>query len=441
MAGHFVVFSNWGVPLFAMLLLRWLRTGHRREAIWGGVVLGSIGLFDANQFSLTLVLALVVVAGVWWLRTPRAERFRVRPSPSEVRRWGGGLVAMGLSGIAVLLPLVLPLLGSLRGGDISNAPLSGAKDFGPDLVGYFTPSYFHPIWGKFGSQIADRLHFLDIPKVVFVGYIALGLALLALAVRAHRNVRRWWLVTVLFWLLSMGPVLKVNGADHLTADGFPFTLPLPFVLFHLIPVLGSGILVPQYAESVMFLGLAILAGYGLVWMCRRVSYGAGLGLCALAAGIVLIESMTVPIPLQGQPRVNPVYSKLAAEPDHLAVLEEPLGWQTELGGFGHIDAVQLYYATVSHKPVVSGYVSRVSDRFMRYYDRPVLSAFVSPEKPLPAEAQNGGNVSQALHQLNVGYLILHHTDQFDKLNSYVRQTLGYQPYYEDPELVAFKVPQ
>ncbi|MBV8084663.1 MAG: glycosyltransferase family 39 protein, partial [Chloroflexi bacterium] len=147
-SGHYNIFANWGIPLAAMFLLRWLRTGGRKNAVIAGAAIGSVGLQDANQMSLGLVLLGVMVLGGCWLKRPNFRQLATQ--------WTVDLAAMGGAAFLVLAPMVLPLARFLFGGDISKTPLSGAHDFSPDLVGYFTPPFMHAIWGKFGSDIASK---------------------------------------------------------------------------------------------------------------------------------------------------------------------------------------------------------------------------------------------------------------------------------------------
>src|SRR5579872_6099558 len=103
--------------------------------------------------------------------------------------------------------------------------------------------------------------------------------------------------------------------------------------------------------------------------------------------LFLFESLTIPLPLF-VPQVDPVYAQLARQPGTQAVLEEPLGFRDGRMGIGPIDRNQLYSATVSHKPIVMGYLSRVPDDYFTYYQQPALQQFIAPNAAPTPQSQD-----------------------------------------------------
>jgi hypothetical protein len=139
--------------------------------------------------------------------------------------------------------------------------------------------------------------------------------------------------------------------------------------------------------------------------------------------------------------VDPIYAQLAREPGRLAVLEEPLGWRDGRIGVGREDPGQLYFATVSHKPIVSGYLGRVADSVFQYYlQQPALAFFIAPDGPPTPQSQSPALVRVTLHRMGVGYIILHRDAFYDREVAYVRRVVQAKPMYEDAELAAYRVP-
>jgi hypothetical protein len=438
---HFGAVNTWATPFFALFLLRWLRDERPRDGALAGLFLGCVGLNGLDQVSFAVSFGALAVLGSLWLRWRAAGMpLPPRPAPAAVRLWLHGAALLAAVSVVVFLPELVPFVQGLGHGWSTGTPLSASDDFAPDLLGTFMPLYLHPVWGSWVTPLAAAIHGLDQPKVIFTGFTTLLLALLALAHSRRSSVLHWWAMTLLFWLLSLGPHLHLDGSSQFTVGGATFRVPLPYLLYHDVPFVGGG-RIPGYASLITSLGLAVLAGYGTAWLAARLPRPrySGPVLAAVAAFLVLFESLTAPLPLY-VPQVDPVYALLARQPGRQAVLEEPLGWRDGRMGVGPIDRSQLYYATVSDKPIVAGYFGRVPDDYFTYYtQQPALAQFVTPDGPPTPQSEDGTAVRSALHRMGVGYIIVHRYDLYDTVATYVQKVVGAQPFYQDGQLTAYRV--
>ncbi|HLQ35789.1 MAG TPA: glycosyltransferase family 39 protein [Chloroflexota bacterium] len=426
-AGHLTVVTTWAVPLFVLFLLRWLRGGNRRDALIAGVFLGCAGLIDLNQLVLTFCLGAVVVLGFtltrlrgWTASGRLSDRLRLQLI---------GVGMLGAPALILLSPVLAALLDGLRAGWATTTPIAAPTAWSPDLLGYVVPLPLHPWWRSFGLGVAQRFHFDDPARLVFIGYAALLLSAIGAAARGS-NARKWGLVALGFWLLSLGPLLHVGGVA--------FNFPMPFVAFHALPLIG-GIANPGYFSLLFMLAVAIVAAHGASWLAAVLKRGALVP--AILAVIVGIESLITPLPMF-QPSVDPVYQRIGAEAGAQSILVLPVGWVTELGGEGDFDIAEMYFATVAHKPIVGGDVSRVPRRYFDYYrQQPALGPLLFPDRAAAPESQQRELVSQALRQLDVDYIVLRHWPRYNQQLTYIRQTLGYDSFFEDAEVSAFRVPR
>ncbi|MBV9582206.1 MAG: glycosyltransferase family 39 protein, partial [Chloroflexi bacterium] len=435
-AAHLDVVMAWPVPLFAFFLLRWLRGARVVHAVAAGAALAAVGLTDLSQFALCLVFAALVVVGFTWRWLPdwrAADHHHVRLR-SELL----GIGAIGLTSALLLGPQLAALLDGLLHGWSTDIAIGAADGWAPDLLSYFTPLPNSRLLGSLGTAVAQNFKFLDPPRLVFLGYVTLALAIAALWARRRANVRCWWLIVAAFWLLSLGPHLHVAGQTQFSIGGAQFQVPLPFLLYHALPLLG-GLSIPGYASVFVMLGLAVLAGHGIAALSTRTGHAA-----ALAAGLgllVVAEFSVTPIGMFG-PQPNPVYARIGAEPGSQAVLVTPAGWSTELGGLEGFDQAEMYYATFTQKPMVSGYVSRAPKTLFSYYEgEPALSVLLFPDRPPTPDSSDPRQVAAALDRLGVGYVVLHHSAAFGQQLEYLTTTLNYPVFYQDADVVAFKVPQ
>ena len=442
-AGHFNIVTTWGVPFFVLFLLRWLRGARVRHAALAGLFLACVGLNDLNQLSYSVTFGVLAVLATL---LPRLWALRGSATPlvgaalgQATRRWLLGAVALGGVAAVALAPELVPFADGLRHGWSTVTPLQTSEDFAPDLAGYITPLFLHPLWGRWAGDIASSLHFLDWTKMVFLGYTTLALALISLG-RRRAGVGAWWAVTLFYWALSLGPHLHAWGNRYFTLFGATFDIPLPYLLYHTIPLVGGG-RIPGYASLMVSLGLAVLAGHGLALLAAMLPWRpAGAALAALAALLVLYESLTAPIPLWS-PQPDPVYSLLAREPGRQAVLEAPLGWRDGRIYLGYQDNAQMYYQTVSQKPTVAGFSARVPDSLFTYYQsRPALAGFYAPDQPPTAASMNRAQVLAALRELGVGYIIVHRSPFYNTLVTYMTRVVPARQFYQDADLIAYRVP-
>lgn len=151
-------------------------------------------------------------------------------------------------------------------------------------------SFFRP-WGHDGdpSRRAGD-HFTNIN---YLGYLPLLLFLLgALLARAHRERHLWTAALGVFFVLSMGPVLVLDG--QVTTMGEDSYLTLPFYhLFTRIPYLC--LVSHPYRITVMtMLALAVMSGYGMDRLLRWLpGWPLRVGLTALIAAGVLAETVNI----------------------------------------------------------------------------------------------------------------------------------------------------
>ena len=435
-AAHLSAVMGWAVPLFAFFLLRWLRGRRLVHAILTGAALGAVGLTDLGQLSLCVVFGAVAVLGFtlrWQPAWRAAGNLRTRLGAELV-----GIAAIGLTGAVLLSPLLAAVVDGMRHGWTTDVSVGAADNWSPDLLSYFVPLPQSRLFGDFGTAVARQFQFLDPPRLVFVGYVTLTLAIVALWARRRANVRCWWLVVAGFWVLSLGPRLHLAGQTQFSIGGLHFEVPLPFLVYHQLPLFG-GLSVPGYASLFVMLGLAVLAGHGTAALGSRTGLATGL---AAGLGLLVVAEFSVTSTGLFGSQPDAVYARIGAEPGNQAVLDMPTGWGTELGGLEGFDLAELYYATFAQKPIVSGYVSRGPQTLFAYYERePALSALLFPDRPPAPESSDPDQARAALDRLGVGFIILHHSPRFNQQFDYLTTTLNYPMYYEDASLVAFRVPQ
>jgi hypothetical protein len=429
MVGHWNLNHLWVLPFGLWFLLRLYD-----RPTWGrAVALGAMGavvfLTDLTFFVFWLGAGLVIAAWRWRETLTRALATRLAA--------GGVVTAIGS------LPLLLSMARDLRGGELDHLRgWGGAHEHSADLLGFFTPSIEHPLWGGLFHGVKGSVFGLE--EYAYAGLAVLGLAIAAVVMRRRAGTRVgvWVLLAVGSAVLALGPFLHVNGwtGGRFTKFGESFSVPLPYALFHSIPVL-SGLRIPGRFSMVTALALDVLAAVALARLIRGRAPRVQWAVVAVVLAVTLVEFLPPPHLRLQSPRVPAAYQAIEASPDRGAVLEIPLFWRD---GFGQIGApdnhdIFLYYATKHGRPLVGGMVARLPEA-----RRAALYGVDEYRQLLTLQHQVGfkdpANFTAAdLRGRGIGFVVYHRSRPMPDVLAYV-SGLGMEQLADDGDTVVWHVP-
>lgn len=359
---HLNLLSLYFLPL-ALLAVQRLgvagRTGAGRWALVG-LALALMGQLLSSFYGLAYVL-IAVAGALGWLVLTRRPWARW-PAPLT-RRLFGGLGGVGLAFGALGLVVTLPywhtrqVMGFARTAD-------DWRTWSAQPLDFLAVSLHNWTW-------AGLLPVRD-PDPLFAGFTALALAAVGgfsgwrlarrrpVVARPDRLPRGpfgfYALLGLVGAILCLGPELNWNGMQ----------IPLPYSLITRLPV-GEALRAPVRAAPLVFLGLAVFAGWGTVRVLRRLTRlpvfqppvlrrVACAGLVAGLAGLMLVEQRVAPLALTPVPataEAQPaVYRWLADHPDGGVLVELTAG--TGLAD-PTVDTMHMYYQTFHGHPLVNGY--------------------------------------------------------------------------------------
>jgi hypothetical protein len=214
-------------------------------------------------------------------------------------------------------------------------------------------------------------------NTLFLGWAGLLLAAVG-SLAFRRRLRPWIAAFVTFVVLSLGPLLQVNGRLVFDFDGLETSFPLPFILLHYLPVVKAN-RAPNRFSVVVMLALAVLAGYGAYWLLRRLRRPALRSVASVLMALVLFEHLAVPLPLTDA-RIPAIYQAVAEESGDFAILQLPMGWRNSYGVLGAENTRTQYYQTYHHKRLLSGNISRNPAFKFQYFERqPILESLIRIE--------------------------------------------------------------
>ncbi len=453
--GHYDIVSTEFIPFFTLFFIKSLREPGFKNPILAGIFAALCLLAEMIFGVFLLFLGLILIAD--HLRQQTAPR-----SPFAIR-----LLALGATAALIWSPVMLPILRAFAQGNFALTGWGESLKLSADLVGWFTPTALHPLWG---ADWATRLRevqegsapFNDV-NTVFLGYGALALAL-AGAMAYRKRLTVWIAAALIFAVFTLGPLLQIKGQFLFALDNLlreqgiaqDITFPLPFALLHYIPVINAN-RVPARFSVVLGLSLATLAGFGAFWILRRIKKRSLLvGVTALLTVLVLFDVLSVPLPLTAAGTPD-VYAKIGAEEADFTLLQLPLGWRNSFGVYGAERTQIQYYQHVHQKPMLGGNISRApAFKFDYYRNIPLFQAIAQTELPQSDPAVSAETLEKAKQQAadlmtlyNVGYVVIHqpipgrkpYADTFTATRQLIFELLPLEnkATYLSPEAAAYKV--
>jgi hypothetical protein len=406
---HLNLLSIQWIPFALLFLVRATRRGQLWDGILSGLFFAFAGLSSWHHLTLS-----GMIGGLWLLYAWLTER----------REWSRKTWRALLALVATLGLVTGPFLAPLVWEDFANPsgqdPYLGKEgETQTDLLAYFIPNLYHPLWGDLAAPVHRRF-LRNKDHAVSLGYVPLILVVYGvLQWRKDRGMRFWLVGLLVFWLLALGPFPRING------EPYP-NIPLPYRLIGWsFPV--RSLRNPERLNIIVGLCLALVGGASMKNLLRRLSgQRATLGAIALSM-LVLLEYWSWPFPTR-EPGIPDYYYQLAAESGDFAIADLPIT--------NDLSKRYMYYQTVHGKPTVTGHVSRPpADAYDFVASNGLLRAMWQDRRPAP-----GGDARAELASLTdagVRYLIVHKDQmsagQLEALASY----LPTSPIVVDDELIVY----
>jgi hypothetical protein len=400
--GHMNLIATAWIPLYTLFFLKTIRENKMLNPVFAALFLSITAFCDLYYVIYLVTLSVLLVAYYFWTERKQASFAGI------LRRTGLAIVIF----VGLTLPLVFPMFQELlHGGNYEYISGSFSK-YSADLVAFVVPSILNPL---FSSEVAPLYQHLTggvAEQTVFLGYVGLVLSAVAIIKQRTREVRFWALALGIFLVLSLGPVLQVNGVVVRVPNAIPYignaAVPLPYYVLMHLPVFSIARVTSRWDIMVM-LCVSVLSGYGLQYLVNR-SHSSGRivrkenVLCVVVAGLILLEFLSVPYPV-ATTAVPAFYQKMGTDPQDYAVLEvyNQTNWET-----AHI----MYYQTISHKQLVSGYVSRLPPGSLHFIETdPVVRFLYNIQGIKPGAAVNTTSLDPSeLSRYNIKYVIVHRED-------------------------------
>lgn len=410
--GHFnIIVIEW-IPFYILYLYKTIKEDKLRNPIYAAFFL----FLTSTEYYYFIYLSFFTI--IFLLYNQFTDNNILKKS--IIKRISIMLIIFGL----IYLPFVYPLLKELITSKSDYMYAGGHIQFSADILGFFIPAQFHPIFGEYVTPIYKNFTGNRAEHTVFTGYTVLFLAILAILKIKNREIKFWSLSAIIFFLFTLGPILHINGKllDYIK---------LPYSIIMNLPILSIA-RVPSRWDVLVMISLAILAGYGLNYLF--IKYGTiKRKLIIVFIGLILFEYLSIPYPMSTE-KIPEFYHQLRYDTKDSAIFEIP---NARSGNY-------MYYQTLHEKKLVNGYVSRRPPEAINFIkSTPIINQLSSIPKDMAINDNIANYTISILNYYKIRYIILHENylkkDEINKTNILLQNISKEKRIYKEDNMVVYIV--
>ncbi len=432
--GHFGATSIEWIPFCALYLMKTFREGGTRNSIFAGGFFVLVAMSDLQYMVfMGLFAILLCLYDLYWLLTNEKGKI-LTTMETLIKKY----LPFGLVSFAGILPFTISdiLVATSESNFLKPNPME-AVTYSTDLLSFFLPCQLHPLFGDMVAPIYSNFSGNLTEHTTYIGYVVLLLSTFVLIkLRSNKEVKFWLLSAISFSILSLGPLLSINGETVFSV--FNTTIPLPHLaLYYLIPFLDNCRTTGRFFV-IAALAFAVLAGYGIAELLKKDLPRKKL-LIILISAVIIFEYMCIPCPTSyvNQPAF---YKEIAQEEGNFALLEIPATKVYDAG-------IRIeYYQTIHGKPIVGGQVARAPQGARDFEMRTPFVNAITYLKPMDEVQTQKAIESGApiLNRYNIKYIVIHKNyltkEDLQFLLPFINQTLNETPkIYEKDNLIVYRV--
>ncbi len=372
----------------------------------GSVTMGGVTISMRSLYTPVLVLSMLVA-----VRVIRTVRPRVTLTPLPVRALlPSGLIAVVAAGL-LLAPLAAAMVTRSVEGRMVAAPVPWRSSApGADLAAIVMPNPNHPLTPAGLVTWVRQQPGESIAALPWVALLTIALAWRRAGLRPDRT---WLAIAVVFLWMSLGPFIRIAGIDTF--------VPTPWTFLRYVPLVGDARM-PSRMSVVVVLAVSVIFTAAL----------AALG--ARRRGLVAVVGIALAFELLAAPRtlyrasVPGLFDIVRQGPAEARVLHIPTGIKDGLDTYGNFDVATLFYQTTHHRPIISGYLSRVAEqRKTRYLRHPVLGPLIAESAGMPATPDQWDtartHASAFIDEQHLGWVVIDERQASPSLQTRARDVL------------------
>lgn len=437
--GHFGATSIEWIPFSALYLMKMFKEGGVRNSFFAGIFFILIAMSDLQYmvFMGIFVMLLFVYEIYILLRTEK------RGYKEITKKIFYKYALFGFVSFIGIIPLTLEnILTATSSENFLKLSPSEAVMYSADLLSFFLPSVLHPVFGNVMTDIYSNFSGNTSENTMFIGYTVILLSLFAAhRLKGNKYVRFWLIAALSFSLISLGPLLHLNGETSFTE--FNTTVPLPhLVLYYLIPFLDNCRTTGRFFV-IASLSFAVLTGYGVSELLNLKSSKKTVKKTMIAVvigSLIIFEYLAIPVSLSPVDEPS-FYKEISQDKDKYALLEIPATKDYVAG------STIIYYQTIHGKPVVGNWAARYPSTARNFeLNTPVVRelTYLQPSTDDILDQDIGEVGTSILNYYNISYIVLHTNymdgGEIDLAEKLIQKNLNAeQQAYEKDSLIVYHV--
>lgn len=338
---HLNHLAGFFIPLVALLLVKLYQQPNPTNANTLAIVSASAIYF--TELSLYIYAGACIFLLLMLLAPEERERVLEKFQRIGLRK---ALIAL----FAFLL-IVAPFLYNLARASAIKPKPQESSYYSANLAAFLIPARDEtPLYVSLFAPLSRRITEGMGEPGVFAGFPLLIFALIALFTSRQRCLRLAALMSLIFFILSLGPTLKIFGTDT--------GLPLPYALLMRVPPFDAGRTPVRFSVLAIFF-LMIVAASGIAWtnefLKRRGGTRLSMALMSLLLLWTIAEAYT-PMPRAKTFAPPQGLQKIVAGP----VLNLPL-----MRNDGYAALLQVFHG----QPIATGYLARYNTEQWSHFER------------------------------------------------------------------------
>ena len=433
--GHFGATSIEWIPFCALYLMKMFREGGIRNSFLAGIFFILVAMSDLQYMIFMGIFVLLLFLYELYTSLRKEEK----DCKEKFKRIFYKYFLFGVISFLALIPLTIENIQIATSNEnFLKLDPSEAIMYSTDLLSFFLPSVLHPIFGGLTKDIYSNFSGNPSENTTFIGYTVILLSLFAIRrLKENKCVQFWSIAALFFSLISLGPLLHINGSTSFTV--FHATIPLPHLaLYYLIPFLDNCRTTGRFFV-IASLSFAVLTGYGVSELLKSKENNKKM-VAIVIGSLIIFEYLAIPFPLSAVSEPS-FYKEISQDRDNYALLEIPATLNYSAG------VNTIYYQTIHGKPVVGNWAARFPANARDFeLNTPVIRELTYLQ-PFTVDILNQ-DINQigtsVLNYYNISYIVLHknymNDTEVNLAETFIQKTLkAERKTYEKDSLMVYHV--
>lgn len=423
---HLIYTFIWELPFFILFFIKFIKQGKMKHGILAGCLLAA-SFYNNFHFFLGISITGLMIFIYYFLSDKELIS-------NNLKSWAVFIMLSTL----LILPLFYFSLNTLSKSSYSQVKLWQVALYAPDIRSFIVPSSQNLLIGNIFQNYYSILSYHG--SIIYVGYVLIFFSIIGIIFRkkwdTEKDINLWFLIALAFIFFTLGPFLCFNDYYY-KWQGVTFTIPLPYFLFFLLPLVKGVLATPRYAIFLIF-SLIVLVCITINRITLKIKNQTIKTLFLLSiAGLFIFENCCLPLPVSST-TVPGVYYEISQETGDYAILELPYALSTSYYTVGKVNVSSKlqYYQTVHNKKILNGWIARVPNEYYTFFQSLTgLDYLIDPMAPAGQKKINmeRQKIIKNFKNLKIKYVIIH-PEYYNHFQ--LRNTLDFlnEIYKTEPEL-------